>query len=62
MKPSVILHLYHGRNTPDEDMDDWGFGGPRIECTCVGFTYDTLWIYCNGNREELKTLLLALIG
>lgn len=24
---SVYLHLFHGRNTPDEDLEDWGFDG-----------------------------------
>jgi hypothetical protein len=50
---TVILHLYHGRNTPDEEMNDWGFDGPRIECDCVGFTYGTIWIVRNGEREDL---------
>ena len=27
---SVYLHLFHGRNSVDEDMDDWGFDGPVI--------------------------------
>lgn len=27
---SVYIHLYHGRNNPAEDMDDWGFEGPVI--------------------------------
>lgn len=26
----VYLHLFHGRNTVDEEMDDWGFNGPTI--------------------------------
>ena len=24
----VVLHLYHGRHRPEEDMDDWEFDGP----------------------------------
>jgi hypothetical protein len=52
-KPQVILHLYHGRNTPDEDMDGWGFDGPRIPVVCVGFTYETLWYYTD-DRYDLK--------
>lgn len=27
---TVYLHLFHGRNSPDEDLDDWGFNGPTI--------------------------------
>lgn len=30
IKPGLYLHLYHGRRTLDEDMDDWGFDGPHI--------------------------------
>lgn len=26
----VYLHVFHGRNTVEEDMDDWGFDGPVI--------------------------------
>lgn len=25
------LFLYHGRKTKDEEMEDWGYDGPRIE-------------------------------
>lgn len=27
---SVYLHLYHGRKTVDESLEDWGFDGPLI--------------------------------
>lgn len=27
-EPGMYLHLYHGRQDPDEDMDDWGSDGP----------------------------------
>src|SRR3546814_11506064 len=27
---SVYLHLFNGRNSPDQEMDDWGFDGPTI--------------------------------
>ena len=30
IKPGLYLHLYHGRETLVEDMDDWGFEGPHI--------------------------------
>ncbi len=26
----LYLGLFHGRDTPDADMDDWGFVGPII--------------------------------
>lgn len=24
------LRLYHGRNTPEQEMDDWGFEGATL--------------------------------
>ena len=27
---SVYLELFHGRDDPEQDMDDWGFQGPAI--------------------------------
>jgi hypothetical protein len=29
-KPGLYLGLFHGRHTPNEQMDDWGFAGPTI--------------------------------
>lgn len=26
----VYLHLFHGRDTVEEDMEDWGYAGPTI--------------------------------
>ena len=28
--PGLYLGLMHGRHTPDEHLDDWGFNGPII--------------------------------
>ena len=55
-KPTVILHLYHGRKDINENLDNWGFDGARIECEAVGFTYTTIWYVpvTTGDREELK--------
>lgn len=30
LKPGLYLGLFHGRSTPDEVVDDWGFAGPII--------------------------------
>lgn len=56
MKPTVVLHLYHGRKDVNENLDNWGFDGARIECEAVGFTYNTIWYVpvATGDREELK--------
>lgn len=30
LKPGLYLGLFHGRSRPDEELDDWGAGGPII--------------------------------
>lgn len=30
LKPGLYLRLFHGRNSPDDQLDDWGFDGPFI--------------------------------
>jgi len=30
LAPGLYLGLFHGRDDPDADMDDWGFDGPVI--------------------------------
>lgn len=30
LTPGVYLHLSHGRTSPDEQLNDWGFNGPTI--------------------------------
>lgn len=38
--PGLYLALLHGRNDPDEEMDDWGSDGPLIgPLRCVHTTY-----------------------
>ena len=29
-RDQLSVKLFHGRNDPDEDMDDWGFDGPCL--------------------------------
>jgi hypothetical protein len=45
------LHLYHGRKTPDEDMDDWGFDGP----TLLGVEWMAV-TYMSTFRVKFKTV------
>lgn len=36
----MYISLYHGRTTPDQPMDDWGFDGPVIgPCNWIHVTY-----------------------
>lgn len=30
LQGAVYLHLFHGRDDPDQEMDDWGFRGPTL--------------------------------
>lgn len=36
---SVYIRLFHGRKTPDEQLDDWGTDGPVFEADFVHTTY-----------------------
>jgi hypothetical protein len=36
----VFIHLLHGRDNPDQDMQDWGFVGPILgPFEAIHFTY-----------------------
>lgn len=51
---SVFLHLYHGRNTPNEEMNDWGFDGPVIgPLDYVHTTYGTE-VTVSGKPEVIE--------
>ena len=30
LQGAVYLHLFHGRDDPNQEMDDWGFRGPTL--------------------------------
>lgn len=34
------LHLFHGRNSPDEQLEDWGFEGPTLRIWGFHVTYN----------------------
>jgi hypothetical protein len=39
-QPGMYLHLFHGRKSPDEQLDDWGADGPYFgPLSCVHITY-----------------------
>jgi hypothetical protein len=40
-KPGMYLGLFHGRDTPHEAMNEWGFDGPALGCSNT-FTPPTL--------------------
>ena len=39
------LNIFHGRNTPDEHLEDWGFDGPIIMNVGFAMTYHTLKVF-----------------
>ena len=41
----VFIALYHGRNTADEVLDDWGFNGPIIGPVNVSWTYGNVKLH-----------------
>lgn len=36
------ISLFHGRSTPNEQLDDWGFDGPLLINVGVGWTYGSI--------------------
>jgi hypothetical protein len=56
---TVYLKLMHGRATPDQQMNDWGFDGPILgPFEAVHFTYTT-HVRCfpkgsDGDAEALE--------
>jgi hypothetical protein len=44
------LKIFHGRWTPDEEMDDWGFDGPVL--TNIQYGHIT---YCEDMKVFFKT-------
>ena len=40
IEEGIYITLFHGRNHPEQDMQDWGFQGPRIgPLNFIQFTY-----------------------
>jgi len=48
---SVYIALFHGRNSPDEDLEDWGFEGPIIGPVELGFTYGNVRLFAPGFKS-----------
>jgi hypothetical protein len=51
----LYLRLYHGRNDPNQEMDEWGFEGPTFgPLSAVVLTYlTTIRIYGPNPSHEL---------
>lgn len=50
----VYLHLYHGRDTSTQDMEENGYDGPYILVDCFAFMYNELKIYIDKQEHILK--------
>lgn len=48
------LRLFHGRDDPEANLDDWGFDGPVLgPIDAVQFTYGSIVLYIHPDRFEL---------
>lgn len=48
------LRLFHGRDDPEANLDDWGFEGPVLgPIDAVQFTYGSIVLYVHPDRFEL---------
>lgn len=49
------LYLFHGRKTPDEHLQDWGFDGPTInEITSLTGTYGEMYVHFENEQHLYK--------
>lgn len=54
MSNKMVLDLFHGLNSPDEDADAWGLGGPAFYLDGVTVTYvDTIKLWFDGTHPVI---------
>lgn len=41
----LYIRLFHGRDDPEEVLDDWGFDGPLIGPVGITWTYGTVKLH-----------------
>ena len=46
------ISLFHGRNTPDEQLGDWGFDGEIITNIGIGWTYGSIKLLEFNDKGE----------
>lgn len=50
----IQVKLHHGRFDPEQEMDDWGFDGPSLECGNVAHSPQNMLLQeCDGVSLEL---------
>jgi hypothetical protein len=58
----LALSLYHGRNTPNEQLDGWGFDGEIITNIGIGWTYGSIKLLgLNENGECVDMEVLPMV-
>lgn len=55
----ISLYLYNGRDTLEEELEDWGYHGPTLTGEYFQFTYTTLWLY---TEDENLGIELPIVG
>ena len=57
-----VLHLFHGRNSPDETLSDWGFDGPMLRINGFHCTYlETFRVQCEDDEWYDLSIVEGLI-
>jgi hypothetical protein len=44
----VFIRLFHGRNSPQDQLEEWGFDGPIIGPVGINWTYGTIKVHKPG--------------
>jgi len=57
----VYLHLYHGRDTVAEDMEDWGYDGPMLRAWMVVINTDEKLPECTPDNTLAKANCVQLV-
>jgi len=52
----MTINFYHGRQDPDQAMDDWGEDGPTFELKFVTWTYGMVNLIGFAGGEENEDL------
>jgi len=62
MASNLFVRLFHGRTSPDQELNDWGSEGPIIGPVSIGMTYGTMKLQApDGNDFDHLTGVEDLI-
>lgn len=54
---AIYIELFHGRNSLDEDLSDWGFDGPVFQGDQFHVTYGThIRFDCDTDEKSLSVV------